>query len=1150
MVDLICKVCSGELERIGNYYVCRHCRHKWMIDVANDVNAVQRAHAWEALRVGDFEKASELFEEIILKDNTNYEAYWGKALSINAIHYVEDLDGEKVPTCNNITEESFISNKDVVKAIELAPKEIKETYKIQAEKIEKIRIEWLEKASKEPPYDIFISYKDSDRENGLERTKDSVDAQEIYTSLVEIGYKVFFSRVSLRDKVSEQYEPYIYNALKTAKVMIVFGEKAKYFNATWVKNEWSRFIFRIKNGEKHKNSLVVVYKDMDVHDLPTALKSRQAMNMGDLTFLENLKRHIKHVVDDLGAISHLEKIEIKGGQIAKKSSTIQTETIKTREVGSSAKTETSISDKQKLSLAYTYINGEMWEDASKFLEDILFENPNNTQALMLTLFVKYKSKVSAQNFNFNKLFERLDEFKNYDIEKIEKVIIDSDKEFAKRILNSIYNETSSIEKYNYLKLLRKILPFNFSDRNKKIQELFKVSIEKSVYDVFNTLLSTLDSADVDAYIDYNLQFLKATENFEYKRNCIKNVLSVQEGNVEALKAKIQIDLLEKNVDDFKNSFENVLKYSTDIKKEVVWFLNEVNGLKALDKQHCSLVNQALKYYPSDITEIYSEISKVSSKERVFGHFASSEKLSAILLGCNKEDANIYWNICLCKIKAKNNDGVLKSDIRIKDIPEFTKYLTFIGEEERLTALNLAKNQEKAIQQRISQKEEKARQAEENRIKKERQAEEERKRKKAQTKEDRKSALGHGIGVLFGLCLFLIPIFLVLRSQCAFFRIGCGSGCGGCSEESGYVKMELSDDQTYYVVTDWWLDSKTEIVIPDTYKDKPVKEIAKSAFREFGKLESIVIPDSVERIGNLAFQYCYSLRTVYIGNGVVDIGEYAFGSCNTLNSITIGSGVKNIGENAFETCTSLSNVNYNGTVENWSQIEFDTIKSNPIFHSGSIRINNEALTNLTLENITEIKNYAFYNCDSIKTVIIPNSVTSMGLYVFSYCDNIESMTIPFVGATASGTENAYFGYLFGKESSYYNYNKNVPNSLKNVIINSGTTIKDHAFYNCVSIESIGLPSELTSIGKSAFYSCKALNSIALGNNVNSIGTDAFKYCTSLTKIILPISVNTVGNSAFRECKNLTICCEASSKPSGFHYNWNYDGGTVVWGYTGD
>lgn len=298
----VCKCCGMLLKREGNYYVCDYCMNRWMIDVANDVSAVERVAAWTALRQGDFDKATELFEEIIIKDDKNHEAYWGRALARNAIVYVNDVvEDKKVPTCNNITEASFLNDKDVKKAIELAPEDVAVGYKKQIDYLENIRVEWLEKASKEPPYDVFISFKDSDRENGIERTKDSFDAQEIYTALVDAGYKVFFSRVSLRGKVAEQYEPYIYNAIKTAKVMIVFGEKPEYFNSTWIKNEWTRFKARIDGGEKHKNSLVVVVKDMNPGDLPIALRARQAMNMTDLTFFETLKNHIASIVGGTSA---------------------------------------------------------------------------------------------------------------------------------------------------------------------------------------------------------------------------------------------------------------------------------------------------------------------------------------------------------------------------------------------------------------------------------------------------------------------------------------------------------------------------------------------------------------------------------------------------------------------------------------------------------------------------------------------------------------------------------------------------------------------------------------------------------------------------------------------------------------------------------
>ena len=254
-----CRSCCGDLERVCNSYVFRFCGSKWVIDADQDVHVIDRANAWSALRDCDFEHAGELFENIIYKEPKNHEAYWGRALANAGIMYVTDFhENKKVPTCNSISESSFIDSRDVKRAIELAPADIAESYRAQAEQIEAIRVEWVKKASREPAYDVFISYKDSDREHHIERTEDSYDAHELYMALTEAGYKVFFSRVSLRNKVSEHYEPYIYNAIKTAKVMIVYGEKPEYFNAVWIKNEWMRFRKRIELGEKHRTFTIML----------------------------------------------------------------------------------------------------------------------------------------------------------------------------------------------------------------------------------------------------------------------------------------------------------------------------------------------------------------------------------------------------------------------------------------------------------------------------------------------------------------------------------------------------------------------------------------------------------------------------------------------------------------------------------------------------------------------------------------------------------------------------------------------------------------------------------------------------------------------------------------------------------------------------
>ena len=74
-------------------------------------------------------------------------------------------------------------------------------------------------------------------------------AQDLYYQLVQEGYKVFFSRITLEDKIGMAYEPYIFAALNSAKVMVVVGTKPEYFNAVWVKNEWSRFLKLIKSNK-------------------------------------------------------------------------------------------------------------------------------------------------------------------------------------------------------------------------------------------------------------------------------------------------------------------------------------------------------------------------------------------------------------------------------------------------------------------------------------------------------------------------------------------------------------------------------------------------------------------------------------------------------------------------------------------------------------------------------------------------------------------------------------------------------------------------------------------------------------------------------------------------------------------------------------
>lgn len=294
MSQNICNICGANYEYRNGRWVCPACGAYKAEELSNE-EVTLIYNAAQKLRLSEFDEAEKAYADIIAKYPQNSEGYWGRLLARFGIKYEEDFDGKQIPTCY-ATIESIMSDKDYTKAVALADEDTKAYYIKQAEYIERVRKEWLEKARKEKPYDIFISYKDSDAQNGIERTKDSIAAQDLYIHLTGKGYRVFFSRESLRDKVGEKYEPYIFNALSTAKVMIVYGSSSEYVTSTWVKNEWMRYEKKVQAGAKKQNSLIVACDGFSPSELPKALSSMQCLDATKRSFYEDLDKAIDKII--------------------------------------------------------------------------------------------------------------------------------------------------------------------------------------------------------------------------------------------------------------------------------------------------------------------------------------------------------------------------------------------------------------------------------------------------------------------------------------------------------------------------------------------------------------------------------------------------------------------------------------------------------------------------------------------------------------------------------------------------------------------------------------------------------------------------------------------------------------------------------------
>ena len=185
------------------------------------------------------------------------------------------------------------------------------------------------------------------------------------------------------------------------------------------------------------------------------------------------------------------------------------------------------------------------------------------------------------------------------------------------------------------------------------------------------------------------------------------------------------------------------------------------------------------------------------------------------------------------------------------------------------------------------------------------------------------------------------------------------------------------------------------------------------------------------------------------------------------------------------------------------------------YSDAVTIPESVTYNGNTYSVTSIGDYAFYDCDGLTSVVIPNSVTSIEEAAFEGCDGLTSVVIP--NSVTSIWDWAF--YLCSSLTSV-----EIPNSV--------TSIGDGAFGRCNSLTSVVIPNSVTSIGEEAFWSCDGLTSVEIPNSVTSIGDCAFEDCDRLTSVEIPNSVTSIGEDAFNGCdrlKTATVGCSWKTNP---------------------
>ena len=571
MAVLKCKMCGGDLNIVEGetVAVCEYCDTKQTVPTVDNEKKMTLFSRANRLRAAcEFDKAAGIYENIVSEFPEEAEAYWGLLLCKYGIEYVDDpATGRKIPTCHRSSFDSIMDDENFEQVMENSDPVARKVYREEAKTIEDIRKGILEVSSKEEPYDIFICYKETD-ENG-ERTIDSVLAQDIYDMLTEHDYRVFFARITLEDKLGQEYEPYIFAALNSAKIMLAIGTDYEYYNAVWVKNEWSRFLQLMTHDSK--KTLIPCFKNLDAYDIPKEFVRLQAQDLGKIGAMQDLLRGIQKLIPkNKPQATVIEKTIVTSNEISDRTTPL-------------------------LERAYMFIEDGEWDNANDYFERVLDIEPKKSQAYLGKLLVEYKCHSLQELIGSD---NKYDESNNYS-----KIIRFGDDDLKKELENGLVEvkkryelkvNTLNTQKYEYAKsLMKKARTINdyktaadsfrllgdFKDSKQLAEEcLNKEKSTETLEEDYKEAISLMSSSTVNV-LQKALEIFKGLEGFkdaEEKALICQNRIDQIKVQDQERQKNMQIANLESRKRELQKEYDKLdPRWSSDQKKKIKKSIDEI-----------------------------------------------------------------------------------------------------------------------------------------------------------------------------------------------------------------------------------------------------------------------------------------------------------------------------------------------------------------------------------------------------------------------------------------------------------------------------------------------------------------------------------------------------------------------------------------------
>ncbi len=1085
--SLRCPNCGGQMECVdGKTFRCLFCLDIFELKeelTSNDVIELNRGEHYR--KHNRYDEAIECYDEILKENPDNAIALWGAFLSEYGIEYVDDYDGKKIPTCHRANMQSVTTNRYY--------KKLPAEYKKRAEIIEKTRKEVVEKMNGLEEYDVFICYKNQGKDG--KPTKESKWGRKIYEELTyKKGLKVFFAGETLTNSNAE-YEPQIFNALRTSKIMFVLASSLENVNAAWVKNEWKRFYEMSRGGKK---VIRVVYEELEPYDFPKELQKSQMINQDEGDWMECIYRAVDDIFVDKEAEARKKQEEEqkrRAEEQRRHDEELESrlmEKLGERDTGRASATPVAQSQTTPLlKRAKMFLEDKDFESAEEYAEKVLDLDPECADAYVVKLCCDYELQkesgmVNINNFHSNSNYmkavrfakgSRLEELRSYRVQRQE-VIYQS-------LLRKMQN-TQTPEAWKSLAAEWKTLG-SYKDSAEQIKECARkeeLAKQERVYQSLIMKMASTKKPDAWKRLAAEWKDLGTYEDSAEKAQlCHKKA--------EWAQMQEELDQAEKYAHEYTYygyaSAINILNSRSDwaplkdkasIYALVKTYQEEQRRLLA--KEHARKVRKTVKICISVTLAIAAVAAIVfaiinkwkESHVKVNGITYERNGDSFIVSNCDKSVIDVTIPKTMNGLPVTGiGKGAFKNNGSLKSVA-IPESITSIGVD-TFKGCN-------------------------------------------------------------GLTTMSIP-FIGSSAEDSSYKAYFGYYFGADS----YSENESSVPSSLKTVT---LTGGTSVEANTFYNCKYIKEIKLPdtlttiqdyAFNGCSGLTSMVVPDSVTLIRAGAFGGCNSLESLSVpfvgkhadletprwtvlgyifGDGNFDDNMYTDKNIKKTSSGEFTSQIKDEDSDSwyyFMIPTSLKSVTVTNqtVVPDYAFNNCDMIQ-NVTFTKGVTSIGTSSYQNCTAfkelpipNTVTKIGANAFHGCSQITSLTIPNSVVEIRGGAFGGCNSLESLTIPFVGreSSCSTARWAVFGYIFGDDDitdDSMNYSSTIrktssgkytsqllysgknwfyfmiPTSLKNVTVTKQTKIPASAFYNCDMLENITFTQTVSSVGTNAFTNCTA------------------------------------------------------------------------------